>query len=122
MEKLEELANQLLEAKKKENLAEQERIEIEMKIAKLIEGPENASRTVPAGEFKLTVKRALNYKADVPGLVQGGFKDLLIPVPKTFKLDEKAYEKIRESDPQRFAKASAFVTVKPAKVSVTVKV
>lgn len=122
MDKLEELAKELLAAKKTEDNAKSKRIEIEEKIAALVKTGDNESKTVSAGDLRLTVKRALNYKADVEALAKGGFKDILVVVPRTYELDEDGYENLRSSDPSRFAQASAFVTVKPRKVSVTLKV
>lgn len=122
MESLDELAEKLSYARGVEMSATNRRYEIEEKILSLVDVPENSTRTFHTSSYTITVKRASNYKADVDGLAKSGFKEMLEVVPKTYKFDPKAYEKLRTTDPERWNKATAFVTVKPCKAYITLKV
>jgi hypothetical protein len=125
MSALEHLAKRLLDTKLEENEVKARRIELEEQIAELVETPERGSRTVEAGEgVKVTVKRGLLYKVDVSGLRASGLADefgVLKSVPATFKLDEAAYERVTSESQNAATRLSEYVTVTPAKVSVTVK-
>ena len=121
MDNIKTLAQELYDAKRAEDAASAARIAIEERIAALVETGDNGSKTVEAGaQTSKTVKRALSYKADLENL-------RLIPdapiktVPAKPALDEKAYEKLRESNPALFSKVAEFVTVTPRKVSVELK-
>jgi hypothetical protein len=119
---LAELAGFLYDAKKREDAAKLERIDIEEQIAAMVETPDNGSKTVDAGNgLKVVVKRSLNYKADMEGLVSLDGLVIRIPVKTKQVFDEKAYEEIRASLPKDYAKISEFVTISPAKTSVTLK-
>ncbi len=124
-EKLNQLTKELYRAKKAESMAKIVRIETEEAIAELVETAANGSKTVDAGDgMKVTVKRGISYKADIDGMadVQGVAIDAL-PIKTVVKqsLDEKAYEAMREKNPQLFTQVSKFVTTRPKKVSVTIK-
>jgi hypothetical protein len=140
MENIETLAQELYDAKRAEDAATAARISVEERIAALIETGDNGSKTVEAGALKVTVKRALSYKADLENmrLIAGApikfvpakaalddkaFEKLRESNPALFAtvLDEKAYEKLRTSDPALFATVAEFVTVTPRKVSVELK-
>jgi hypothetical protein len=120
MENIETLAQELYDAKKTELAAKEARLKIEDEIASRVETGDNGSKTVEAGALKLTVKRALSYKADLENLrlIAGAPIKL---VPEKSELDEKAYEKLRTADPALFATVAEFVTVTPRKVSVELK-
>ena len=76
----------------------------------------------------MTVKRALIYKANVDAMreIEGG-ADMSLPltrtppVPAGWEFDPKLYEQLRQDDPAAFRRVSEFVEVKPAKVSVSLK-
>ena len=59
---LETLCANLFNAKKAEEEAKKKRTDIEEQIAKLIPTAERGSKTMHAVNFKVTVKRDLNYK------------------------------------------------------------
>lgn len=121
---LEKLAIELYHAKKAEDAAKKLRIEAEEKIAALVETGENQSKTVEAGDIKVTVKRKLNYKADVEAILALNIPAILRPVktvPETVEFDEKVYEGLREQHPDTFSAIAKHVTTTPAKVSVTLK-
>ncbi len=120
---LTELAGKLYDAKRREDAAKKDRIEIENEIANQVSTPENGSRTVDAGDgIKITVKRAIGYKADVDAI-----RSLDVPnaplthVPAAWAFDPKAYEKLEKDDPATFQKLVAFVETTPRKPSVTIK-
>lgn len=121
---LSQLATALYDAKKAEDAAKKIRIAVEDQIALMVETAENGSRTVNAGDLKVTVKRALSYEADVNAImkVEGSEDDMpLTLVPAEWVFDEKRYEALRQENPALFAALSAHVTTKPRKVSVTLK-
>ena len=123
-EKMERLAMSLYEAKQSEDAAKKARIVIEEEIAALVVTPENGSKTVPAGAMKVTVKRSLDYKADVTRIMGLGIYDDKLPlklVPESHELVPKAYEELRSSDPETWAKISQFVIVKPKKTAIELK-
>lgn len=126
---LKELAQKLYVAKRAEDAAKQERIEVEEQIAALVETPENGSKTVDAGDgIKVTVKRGLSYKADVDAMRTLDIPEdrlplkFVPPVPAGYAFDEKAYEKLQTADPGVFTKLAAIVTTTPRKVGVTIKI
>jgi len=120
------LTVQLYNAKREESLAKAKRIEAEKAIAKLVptEG-DQGSKTVDAGDgMRVTVKRGLNYKADVKAIRGLDLGDVDIPltlVPSHYDFDKKAYERIRADNPGAAAKLAECVVATPAKVAVTVK-
>jgi len=125
---VETLAIELHQAKKDEKKAKGIRIECEEKIAELVETGENASKTIPAGlDLKVTVKRALGYKADVDAIRALDIPDDMMPITlvpaqaASYAFDQKAYEALKEENQMVFAKVAEAVAVVPRKVSVTVK-
>jgi len=122
---LKELAGLFFDAKRREDEAKKNRIEIEEMIASLVPTPENGSKTVEAGDgLKVTVKRSLKYEADLEEIQKlddsiAGLPIKIIPSKMVF--DEKAYEAIREKSPKAFQMISSYVTVTPKKTSVTLK-
>ena len=128
MSELEVLAGQLYDAKHKESVAKTQRIVLEEKIAELVETGDNGSKTVPAGDgIRVTVKRAMSYKADVCAIRALSIREDLMPikitppVPTGFAFDEKAYESIIAAHPEVAHKLAPYVTVTPRKVSVALK-
>lgn len=120
MENIETLAQELYDARRAEDAASAARIAIEERIAALVETGDTGSKTVEAGALKVTVKRGLSYKCDIENmrLIAGAPVKF---VPAKPALDEKAYEKLRETNHSLFAQVAQFVTVTPRKVSVELK-
>jgi hypothetical protein len=124
---LESLYDVLKNAKQAEDTAQRERIFIEEQIAALVHTKDVGQKTVTLSDGKkITVKRALNYRADCEAIQDSHcWVSLGTPAPiktKTTKtLDEKGYEWYRSNLPEVFNKISKHVTVTPAKVSVTLK-
>jgi hypothetical protein len=132
MKTIAELADELYQAKRAEDLAKDRRIEIEEAIAALVETGDNGSKTVKASDhFKVTVKRAMKYSADMETLMEmtKGMDASIVPIkvipeqhiPEMLAFDEKKYEQIRESNPDLFSKLARCVEAKPAKVAVSLK-
>jgi len=120
---------QLIETKKVEAKAKDERIFIEEEIAKLVEGKVNGSVTVDAGEgFKVTVKRELGYTVNVEGLRGLEIKEEFLPlkttepVPAGYAFDKKRYEAVIEENPGIAAAFAEHITIKPKKTAVSIKV
>jgi hypothetical protein len=129
IESIEDLAIVLATAKRQEDEAKARRIEAEEAIAALVETPANGSRTVAAGPgLKITVKRALGYKADVDAIRALGLPEELAPirltdpVPAGYAFDEKAYEDLVADHPTVAAKLADCVVATPRKVSVSIKI
>ena len=126
---LDVLATQLANIKAEEAKIKDKRIEIEEKIGRLVETKANGSKTVNVGNgLKIVVKRAMKYKADVKKLLTlEGIDDELKPlmltpaIPAHYEFDAKAYEQMIEYQPALAAKLKEVVDVKPAKISVTLK-
>ncbi len=127
MDELKELAYVLKNAKVAEALARSGRIDAEEQIASLIPTEDIGQKTVTLSDgTKITVKRGLNYKANLEQIQDYYFDlpDKHSPVKmKTVKeLDSKGYEWIKQNDPESFTYISNFVTVTPKKVAVTLVV
>ena len=124
---LEDLFGLLQEAKAMEVVAKDERLAIEHEIVAQIEDPPaTGSMTLKGGVMRCSVKFGLSYKVDVEAMrsLEGEVAEHL-PLKKTpekWGLDAKAYEKLRETRPDLFAKVAAHVTTKPSKVGLTLKI
>ena len=121
-----ELAKDMFEAKRAEDEAKTKRIAAEEAIAALVETDDNGSKTVACGEgLKVTVKRALSYDADVEAIraleIEKHPVTYVAPVGARFEFDFRAYEEMREKDPEAFKLVAQHVTTKPRKASVTLK-
>jgi len=123
MKTLNALARDLYAAKNDEATAKAKRIEIEVEIADQVVTPENGSKTVDAGEgLKVSVKRALAYEGDVEALHRELGEDAPVElIPEEWAFSARKYEKLRAESPALFAHASQFVTTKPRKVAVLLK-
>ncbi len=109
--------NRILEAE-----AKKRRISCEERIAALIEGPESGSKTVTLGSGKkITVKRGVNYTADIGGMMK--IKEICLPIQakSTTSLNIEGYEWYKKNDPVAFAAISEFVETTPKKIAVTIK-
>lgn len=119
------LAEKLHVDKLAEKYAQESRIATEARISALIptDGTEQKTVTLENG-YKVTVKRPISYKADVDG-IREELKGTDLPVPLkcdvTTLLDVKGYEWYRDHLPVDFVKLSKYVTIKPLKVSVGLK-
>jgi hypothetical protein len=124
------LVMDFMEAKTDEEHAKEDRIAIEEKIAALVPTSEKGQKTVTLGDMKLTVKRDLNYKADMGKIqrifdagISDGHEFLAAPLrSKTVcELDVTGYEWYRKEHPDIFKQLTEHVEVKPKKVAISVK-
>lgn len=110
-------------AKRAEEAAKKARILCEERIAALRPPKEEGSSTV---EDKVTLTGKLSYSCEDPQAMADALADTLapnlIPVKRVTELDATGCKWLRLNEPQAWAKVAQFVTVKPAKASVTVKV
>ena len=122
------LVKSLQAAKKSEDAAKQIRIEVEEKIATLVETEEVGQKTVTIEDgTKVTVKRGLNYRADIAEIrkvfADPPFCSLSCPVKTETKysLDPKGYEWYKENNAAMFGLLSKHVTVTPKKIAVSLR-
>lgn len=125
-ETIDTLVKKLYDAKRSEDAAKAERVQIEEAIAAQVETAPNGSKTVQCDcGLKVTVKRALSYKADVDAIRSLDLPDDKLPVklvPASYEFDDKLYEALHNlGDPLVMQKLNGLVTVTPRKVSVTLK-
>lgn len=113
-DRLNSLAAQLVHLRKAESDAREARIRCEELIIETQDLGESERRTIKTSNgLKLTLQSGLSYSID---------PDFPGPIKRkvTQELDVKAYERIRETNPELFADLQKFVTVRPRKTSVTV--
>lgn len=126
------LVQKLSDAKRAEELAKATRVAIEEEIAVLIPTKEVGQRTeILPDRVKVTVKRALSYKADLNAIRTLFAKlqevsetaTLFVPIKRstTEALDVKGYEWFKKHDLYVFNKLVEHVTVTPKKVSITIQ-
>jgi len=126
------LVTRLANAKKLEKTIKEARIAFEEQIAALIPTGETGQKTQLLSDgSRVTVKRALSYKADLNGIrglfarLQEVSKDRVIFPPiktsTTETLDVKGYEWFKEHDLYVFNKLVEHVTVTPKKVSIVIQ-
>ena len=124
-ETLHELCTKLYDAKRTEDAAKEARIAVEEQIVALVNVGERETKTVDAGEgLKVTVKKAVSYKADLAAIEALKLPPEMNPVkrvPETTEFDEAGYEWLREHHPEVAARIDRFVEVKPRKPAVTLK-
>lgn len=115
----------LVLAKRQEDTARKLRIEAEERILALHPAREEGSDSFDAGGFKVTVTGKLAYACPEPKLLAeacAGWPANMVPVKTEVKLDETGCKWLRANDPAAWSSIARFVTVKPAKTAVTVKV
>lgn len=111
-------------AKITEERAKEDRIKAVEEIAALVKTKDVGSKTVSAGDFKVTVTRGQNYAADIEEIDKiASENNFHAPVKVTTKreLDVKAYEWQRENATDIFDAFCPHVTITPKKVSVAIK-
>jgi len=120
------LVDKFTEYKDEENATRQKRVAIEEQIAALVPGPESGQTTVTLEDgTKITVKRGLNYKADLDEIRRVCDELHLEHIPiqskTTHTLDERGYEYYLQDDPVIAQALSRHVTATPKKTSVTIR-
>jgi hypothetical protein len=125
---LEMLWEELYVRKAEEASCRGKRVQVEERIAALLDGPEIGSKTflLPSGR-KLAVKRGVTYKADIDEIRKlfeqsDALSGKAMPLKSKTEtvLDEKGYEWYRVNMPLEFPCLAKHVEVKPRKVAVTI--
>lgn len=114
-------------AKRAEDTAREWRILAEERILALHPAKEEGSSTFDAGGFKVTLTGKLSYRCDDPkALAEAcagmGWAANMVPVKTEVKLDETGCKYLRLNEPGAWAAIARYVTVKPTKTAVSVKV
>jgi len=126
------LTKALRAARKDEETAKGKRIALEEKIAALVESKEVGQKTVTLEDgSKVTVKRGLNYRADVIAIRDMHYRTISpvdqqrfpCPIKSEIKytFDIKGYEWYKSNHPDKFDNIAEFVTVTPKKIAVTLQ-
>ena len=120
---LESLASDWREAKRKEEAARDERVEIEERIVELTGHKEEGSETHKAGEYKVTVTGKLTRKLDAEAWAQieARIPEELRPVSYVPKLETKGLRYLEEKEPDVYRMVAQAIETKPAKTAVQVK-
>jgi len=116
---IDDLAARLSQARIAEANAKDERIAAEEAIIAQLDLGDSERKTITTGNgLKLTIQSGMTYS------VEKGADESLLPLTEkvTKALDVKEYERWRDSEPDKFAKACQFVSVKPKKTSVSVSI
>lgn len=121
---LAELVDQYVSAKRAEDAAKKQRLELEERILALAPAKEEGSQTIDLGNgFKLTTTGKLAYKADdLEALreITRGWDANLVPIKTTSALDEAGCKYLRKERPELWTKLARVVTVAPAKTALKV--
>jgi len=120
---LESLASDWREAKRKEEAARDERVEIEERIVELTGHKEEGSEAHKAGDYKVTVTGKLNRRLDVEAWanVEPQIPEEMRPVKYEPKLDTKGLRYLEEKQPDIYRMVAQAIETKPAKTAVQVK-
>lgn len=124
MNEAEALAAEWLAAKKIEQQATENRIDIEKKILALIPAKEEGSSSHKLGNgltVRLTGK--LSYRCNIEALrsITSSWPEEARPLRTKLELDEPILRAIRQDRPDLWKQISPAVTVKPAKTNVVVE-
>lgn len=124
METIDQLATLWGIAKKKEDDARDERVDIEKQILALHPAREEGSETfaTPAGA-KITLTGKVSYKANVDALITltAGWPADVRPIKVKTEADESKLKAIRAESPKLWAQIAAAIETKPAKTGVAIK-
>lgn len=123
LSKLEELAGQWRDAKRAEERARDERVNVEQQIIALTGCKEEGSKTHEAGDFKITVTGKLNRKLDLPIWrdIESKIPENLRPVTYKPSLDLKGLRYLQNNEPEIYAIAAKAIETKPAKTAINIK-
>lgn len=130
IDRIDELANQWLLAKKSENEASKQRVTVEKQLIDALEFTQlEGSNRLKTDQFKVTLTAKLNKKLDVEKwlTIRDSIPDALRPVIKEtpiieYKIDDKGMAYIKENNPDVFTLLSEVITLTPAKTAVKVEV
>lgn len=114
-------------AKRAEDEAKARRLQAEERILALHPAREEGAESFEAAGFKVTVTGKLGYACDDPkALVEAcaaqQWPPSMIPVKTRLELDPTGCKWLRNNEPEAWALLAHFITIKPAKTAVAVKV
>lgn len=112
-------------AKQAESSATAARVAAEEQILALHPAREEGSETFEADGLKVTVTGKLTYACEDPRALAeacAAWPANLVPVKTKLELDTTGAKWLRANEPQMWQQLARFVTVKPAKTAITVKV
>ena len=121
-----ELYSKWLKAKKAENKAKTERVEIEEELEKLMPSFDGQSKTFSEDGFKITVKKNETYSFDKKwDEVRGNYPENLRPERIKFDVDKAGLDYLQGStDPEEqeiYKSLSNYISCKPGKTSFKVE-
>lgn len=120
---LEALAAEWRAAKKAENDARNQRVDIESRIIELTGHKEEGSQTHEAGDWKVSVTGKLNRKLDPAkwAEIEDSIPEDLRPVRYNPSLDTKGLRYLEQNEPDVYKRVAQAIETKPAKPAVEVK-
>lgn len=116
-----------VEAKRAEDEARRTRLEAEERILALHPAREEGAESFEAGGFKVTLTGKLGYACDDPralaeACAAAQWSPSMIPVRTEVVLDATGAKWLRANEPEAWQLVARFVTVKPAKTAVSVRI
>lgn len=122
---LENLVPMWIEAKRTEDAAKAQRLEIEERILAVQPAKEEGATTLEAAGYKVTLTGSLSYKADdLDALreITRAWDANLVPIKTTHALDATGCKFLRRERPELWKEIARVITVSPAKTGVKVGV
>lgn len=114
-----------IEAKRAEDFAKIQRLEIEERILAVQPANPDGAVTVEAGGYKVTLTASFSYKADdmdtLSEITRKWDRDL-VPIKTKTEVDATGCKWLRANRPDLWSEIARVMTVKPLKTSVSVKV
>jgi hypothetical protein len=123
VETVEQMLEQWIAVKRREDEANAERVAIEQRISQVLHVPQEGAQTHQVGGYKVTLTGKLTYKvADVQQLISlaARLPEGMRPIKSEPKADEAGLKYLRNKEPALWALIAEAVEVKPAKVAVKV--
>jgi hypothetical protein len=120
---VEQLAAELLAAKAEEAAAKDRRISVEDDLIKLLDVPQEGSKTHNVDGYKIVVKGVINRKLDEEkwAEVADRIPENLRPVKTKLVLDETGVKWLQKNDAEHYAIVAEAITSTPGKTSVSVE-
>ena len=126
VEKIEVLASRLVDAKAKEQNANNERVAIERQIIDLVGCPDEGAATHDAGEFKIKIDQRVNRKIDEKrwALIAEQIPEAIRPISivESIKVETAGVRWLKENEPGYYKLLCECMTESPSKPSVKVEV
>jgi hypothetical protein len=114
---LNQLAEQWLQAKAREEAARDQRVAVEEELFAFVDSKAEGSATTKLDDFKVTVTCRLNRTVDADGItaIEGLIPVEYQPLKTKVELDPKGLQWLKDNAPQYYELAARYVTTKPAK-------